>query len=307
MRADRFASALLVGASLFAFATEALAYCRTTTVPSSPSGDTCSGVGRPIYWKSACVGYRLSSAASRQVTLAQAAGVVARAFAAWTLPNATCSPSIGVVALAPTASREVGYITGQPNENIVVFRDDDWEHGDSALELVTTTYLVDTGEIRDADIEINTRDNVFGVEPAADAGSDAPFDLRFVMTHAAGHFVGFAHAADPASVMWPQANPGPKTMPFLTADDEQGACAVYPESGVRTTTDAMGESIEVASSACNLSAMLEPGPCGQLEVKHGCSIDPRGGEATSGAASIATMILAALLARKRLASVAPPK
>jgi hypothetical protein len=273
MRAD-LAFASLLGASILVTSTAARSYCRTTTV-SSPALDAngCPAEGRTIFWKSACVGYHMTEAASRQLSLEQASRIAARAFSEWTIPNSACVPSIGVVALAPTAESQVGYVMNGPNENIIVFRDDGWDHpfSSSTLELATVTFRPSTGEILDADIEINTHDNTFVFDPTVDAGDDTSFDLRFVMTHAVGHFLGFAHSSDPTSVMWPFGSPGLKTPPFVTPDDALGICSTYRESGVRTTTDAAGEPVEVDPSVCNLSPVI-PAQCAPLDVHHGCSI-----------------------------------
>src|SRR5712671_3364565 len=122
MRADRIASAALLGAALLVNSTEARSYCRTTTASSAPVDPSgCPAEGRTIFWKSSCVGYQVNEAASRQLAIEQVNRLAARAFSEWTIPNSVCVPSIGVVALAPTASRQVGYDMNGSNENIIVF------------------------------------------------------------------------------------------------------------------------------------------------------------------------------------------
>jgi len=289
MRADRFALVVVVGLASLLASADAGAFCRTpaTAENLSVGPDLCPVGAPPVYWKSACVGYHVNEAASSHLSLRDASTIVRQAFLAWTSPGQVCFPSIEVVALAPTTTREVGY----DHENIFVFRDDVIpDAAEPTLQLTTGTFDKETGEILDFDVETNMTIPFILQESAdagaADAGEAMAFDLRFVMTHAAGHFLGLGHSwQDPDAVMWASTNPGPIALPFIKADDAAGICAIYPEEG-RTTADSSGNSITVAASACDL--FLPPSSCGPPAIHHGCSIGLGGqGSSFAGAAFLA--------------------
>ena len=73
-RAIALLASLALGSSALWFAPDAKAFCRTTTI-SVPADfiptDGCFSEGNVLWWRTACVGYSIQSAASKQVTLAQ--------------------------------------------------------------------------------------------------------------------------------------------------------------------------------------------------------------------------------------------
>jgi hypothetical protein len=227
----RLAWPLIGLAALVGLPNNANAYCRTATcgnaagtecLPASP--DDC---GKPLYWSSPCVGYSLQQDASKQVGLSSATDVVHQAFSAW--ETASCAPSghprIEGVDMGPVACGRHEYNQRAGNANVIAFRDDAWPHqgeGD-ALALTTITYNLDTGEIYDADMEINSAQALF---TTGDIGIKD--DLLSVITHEVGHFLGLAHSADPEATMTPTYSPGSTTLRSLSADDIAGICAVYP-------------------------------------------------------------------------------
>jgi hypothetical protein len=235
----------------------------------------------------------LSEAASTQVSLADASAIMAGAFAGWASGAGICFPSIAVTALAPTASTTIGYDLSGPNENIVVFMDEglgpDATH---VIERPTITYNLQTGEILDVDVQINTS-LPFTTEDSVDAGDS--FDLRYVMTHEAGHFLGLAHSVDHDAVMFPQTTPGSKARPWITEDDARGLCAIYPQNGTRTTTDAAGASIAVNATPCNL---VVDACSGEPVIGHGCSFRAMPRSASFGRAATLTALFIYLIRRR---------
>src|SRR4029077_19434273 len=120
----------------------------------------CVTGGHPIYWANKCIGFDMQQRASLRVNLDNATRVVEAAFNAWR--TVTCpsggSPSIEFFDLGPVACDQAQYNSDQGNANIIVFRDGDWPHPeglDNTLALTTVTFDLDTGEIFDADMEIN--------------------------------------------------------------------------------------------------------------------------------------------------------
>lgn len=272
MRTDRVRTAFAVAAFAMALApSSAAAFCRTRTVPipaefePSTSGG-CFTQGAPLYHLSQCVPYRLA-AETPALPRAALSTALARAFGAWTSVNPACFPGISAVELAPTDEKPIaGYTTGTRGRNLIGVVPGAWPHagGGETLSLATLTFDATTGEIFDADLEINSEIS-FSTSEVPPANG---YDLTAVLTHEAGHFLGLAHSAVPEAVMWPSYAPGSIRQRTLVSDDQLGICAIYPN---RTTR--VRESDSVAATACDLSAGA-PGTttCGDPAITNGCAI-----------------------------------
>jgi hypothetical protein len=275
------------------------AFCRTTTQPgpSASLGD-CSQQGKPLFWRNACVGFSVQKTDGKQITSADLAANLAKAFESWTSVScgAAGHPSIELKQLAPTTVSLVEYKPGGPNANLVIMRDDSWPHqgGAESLALTSLTFSAETGEIYDGDIEINTAQNKFAV---ADPIPDGAFDLRVVLAHQAGHFLGFGHSSDPNSPMRPTADPGKKGSAAPAPDDVAGICDTYAPGGARKT----------AAGAVNADA-CDPTPRGGLELvptpakassTDGCAASPTTSTSWSGLVAFGLSALAVLARRGR--------
>lgn len=243
----RFAS-ILAALSLLAIAPRASAFCRTTTnstfVPTSAK--PCDDKGDELFWASKCVGYSVNRGASSQVPLATAQQLVAEAFAEWSRHDcseggATCGtgkPSIVARDLGPVDCDEVEHTQGGSNANLIAFRDGVWPHEGTALALTTVTFRVDGGEIFDVDMEIqsNPSEVTLATGPTVPAGQ---YDLRSILVHEAGHFLGLAHTArtNSQATMFESYRPGETFMRDLHADDICGICTAYPSDRVATCND----------------------------------------------------------------------
>jgi hypothetical protein len=263
----RLPLALLVLACTLA-SSPAAAFCRTTTVHEKlgydPVSDGCWYKGTPLSWPAGQnISYSLSSAASSQVSLADATVIAHRAFYAW---NSTICPG-GIVDIAASdkgpvspdaAANDCGLVMCDPtvhdSQHVIVFDDQNWPHDDpnNTLALTTVTYGVDSGEIYDADIEINSAEHTLSAQepPPADA-----FDLQAILTHEAGHFFGMAHATDTQPIMYAQYKPGAIT---LTQDDIDGICTIYPpqnKTGCACDTAGVGADGWAAAACAGLVAV----------------------------------------------------
>lgn len=235
-------SVLVLAGALASAPAAAMAFCRTTTVPVradfQPSPTKCWDQGVPLFWRNSCVGYNIQQNASRQVSYDDAANAISRAFTKWT--GSACPTngtgrsrvSIDVRDLGPAECGDVKYTSGGPNQNVIVFRDDRWPHGDTTntLALTTVTYSPETGEIYGADLEVNTFDQrVTLTDPVPPDG----YDFQSIATHEAGHFLGLAHSGDSRATMYASYTPGATAMRNLTADDVDGICTIYRPDGER--------------------------------------------------------------------------
>ncbi|MEO7112141.1 MAG: matrixin family metalloprotease [Polyangiaceae bacterium] len=194
--------------------------------------------GLPLYWKNACVGYDIQQGASKQVSYDDAAQAIAAAFTKWT--GATCGTdgsgnsraSIDVRDLGPVQCNQVQYNKEGPNQHVIIFDDNTWPHQDSnnTLALTTVTFDSTTGEIYDADMEINTAQQTLTVHDPIPADG---YDLASIVTHETGHFLGMAHSGDTAATMYAHYRQGATSMRNLTQDDVQGICSIYSPDGNR--------------------------------------------------------------------------
>ena len=309
MRRSDVARAALVSVGLLAplsAAAPAAAYCRTTTisVPADfqPRIDQCWDQGRPLFWRNACVGYSIQKDASRQVSYDDASQAITRAFTRWT--SATCPTdgtstsraSIDVRDLGPADCAIVRYNQDFANQHVIVFRDDQWPHSDvnNTLALTTVTFNPETGEIYDADMEVNTfQQKVALTDPVPSDG----YDFASIVTHETGHFLGLAHSGDSHATMFAHYQPGSTAMRNLTSDDVAGICSVYQPNGQRTLTGGA----TVPEDACDPTPRHGFTTQCAPAVKKGCTGNaiapaPRTDAETAGAAAV---MAGALLAWRR--------
>lgn len=212
----------------------ALAFCRAAACVPSGIGRVCTpkeadetpDCGVLLAWKERCIGYSIQRDGSKLIAADAAATLVGQAFDAWT--NAPCGggrPSIVVKRNpdASCASPEYNFESG--NANVFMFRDDGWpyENADDILGVATLWYDVNTGEVFDVDVEINTTDYTFTT-----GDTDVGFDLLATLQHEAGHFLGLAHSQFDGSVMAPTPYEGSLQGRELSHDDIEAICRLYP-------------------------------------------------------------------------------
>ena len=234
----------------------AAAYCRTTTTPIpasySPTKAGCYTDGLVLFWKGQCVGYSVNNAASLTVDFATATQIIDTAFGTWNAATCDSGVAIGIQTsnLGGVDCSEVKYNQNGPNQNLIVFRDDVWPYSDpnNTLGLTTVTFNSDTGEIYDADMEINATAKNLTTSEAVPANG---YDLLSVITHEAGHFLGLAHATASTSTMYASYRPGTSSLRTLAPDDIAGVCSIYPTSAARNVDVSVDPTGVLASTACD--------------------------------------------------------
>jgi Matrixin len=241
MRGLLLAAAL--GAAVLGVGSEARAFCLTRGCSDSRQeceydSRGCLVTGPVLHWGSSCVSFDVQKDGSpkRGITYDMAHGAVTAAFAQWT--NARCGdglgPGIRLSDFGPVECRTPEYNEGGPNANVLMFRDDDWPYDNAIDTLALTTLIYDakSGEIYDADVEVNT------FQSGMVTGDVGPFDIDFnsVVTHELGHFLGLSHSDAQGSTMHRSYAPGQTAMASIELDDEQGICEALPPDRAVTST-----------------------------------------------------------------------
>ena len=258
---------------------DARAYCRTLALTKGKPVDSDTNgcrVGNfaPSFWLNRCVGYSIAVAngsASSKVSLDDAREVVARSFATWSAAlcpfsvNGLTKPSIELRDLGPVDCGKIEFNPTGTNQNVIAFRDAEWTHksdvsdgqgaattdtSDTVLGVTILTFRPSTGEILDADIEINLTLPI-KVTPK----DKSEYDMQSVITHEGGHFIGIAHSSDTPAVMskfygkdasFSDLALGKRA---LTLDDRAVVCSIYRPDGMRSIAqEADGFQPKVASA-----------------------------------------------------------
>lgn len=284
----RRAPAIAMAALVVLSAREAGAYCRTSTC--LPSGSVCdppseTDCGFAIAWPSDCVGVALQQDGTVQLPFEEVRTAVLNGFAAWMAPVCAGSPpGIAVIDMGTVPCANAEYNKKAGNVNVVVFRDRAWTHPEGAnyIALTTVTFSDETGEIYDADMEINSAGFQLTTQ---DTG--AGFDLQAVVTHEAGHFFGLAHSPDPESTMYESYEEGMGGQRTLATDDIAGICATYPPRPIDAST-------------CNpIPRHGFAAECAAEQPKHGCAVQQVGEGDLKGYAAGVLVLAAAGLRRRR--------
>lgn len=184
---DPRVAALGVAVVVSLTAAEAFAYCLTSSCNEAP-GQICTppsptDCGIPVRWQRACFGWSVQEDASRQVDLATVEALMTQAFASWT--DAPCAeggmPSITAQNLGPVSCDAQEYNQDDGNANAVIFRDEQWPYAGqgNTLALTTVTYDLGTGEIYDADLEVNATPQV----QLTTSDDNVQHDLLSILTH----------------------------------------------------------------------------------------------------------------------------
>jgi hypothetical protein len=295
----RLLAATVTALAILAAASDASAFCRSTTCRSTSTKEcatdenSCPTDGARLFWPTSCVSYAMNAQGTQDLDPVDTRDVIRKCFQAWT--EVPC-PGGGNASMTfeerdPVSCKKSEYNKDGHNLNVVLFQDDDWKYRgiDGTLAKTSVTYNDETGEIYDADIEVNAANNTVTI---TDNQAKVEYDLQAILTHEVGHFIGIAHSPESSSVMFASYSPGSTSQRTLTPDDVDAVCAIYPpKSGVACNSTPRGG----FSATCDTPE--KSGLCAVSAV--GSGDEHRAGAATP--ASFAVMglgVLAAALSRR---------
>jgi hypothetical protein len=253
-RNPRHLVALLLAGGVFTASTGAHAFCRTKTCDTDPSyGDVwdeapqptecvrnaqgCLLDGTPLYWPSSCISFAVQRDGSESsgIDFETTEAMVQQAFDKWAAVDCGgATPSFRIESRGRVECGRAEYNQEAGNANVFLFRDESWPYVNAtdALALTTLTFNIETAEIYDADVELNSAQTTF---TTSDQSGEIVSDLSSVLTHETGHFLGLSHSAEPTAVMRGIGyQSGTLDLRVLTDDDHAGICEVFPPDSERS-------------------------------------------------------------------------
>lgn len=179
---------------------------------------------------------------------------------AWSMADNACT----YLQVRVTESGAAAPAARYDSRNSLVFRTTSWcaptdpmgtcSYDPAALAITSVFVNKKTGDIRDADIEVNSKNFVWA-DLDSDGAAQGKQDLQNALTHEFGHLIGLDHTCfaagtpgDPpldnngqpapdcdsasdevrATTMFASAIPGDKEKRSLAPDDSQAVCEIYP-------------------------------------------------------------------------------
>lgn len=265
-----------------------------------------------LWWPRRALGVRIAYDTSADLTPLDVEAAIGRSLATWT--RAGGCTDVVLSDLGPPAGLRTNLLGGpHDGENRVVFREDAWppDLGPETLAITTLVYRRSTGEILDADIDVNALDHPWSV---SDVPPEGAVDLENTMTHELGHLLGLAHVETAEATMYARSGPGDVEKRDLASDDLRAICEVYPSSrrtpgGVRarpalTSGCSISRSRAPASAIPALAAAVVALTLARVRRRRGSYPAHRGARA-GGRASAASATPRAAPSRARRAS--PPR
>jgi hypothetical protein len=152
---------------------------------------------------------------------------IARSVAAWNTAGETCSDFMLLDGGAMPA-RRTNLDGGDPDMiNHIRWRQQGaWPDDPGTLALTTIVYRTASGQIVDADIDLNGDYDHFWTDTTMPGQVNV--DVENTMTHELGHLLGLAHVLDDEATMYGVSFDGDLEKRTLAEDDVAGLCFIYP-------------------------------------------------------------------------------
>ena len=212
-----------------------------------------AGTEMCLCWKSRTLPWTLDASGSKDVPFADVQEAIRDSFDTWS--SIPCS-DLRFEEQPPVERRTVGYDGSGGADNLIVFRTracaevvrdeapchdagtcanayDCWDFSPNVIAVTTTSYRQDTGQIVDADIELNEARFLFSTvdEPVCTSEGQrgcVGTDVANTVTHEIGHMLGLDHSEVAGAAMYASAEFGETSKRELARDDEQAICDIYP-------------------------------------------------------------------------------
>ena len=182
-----------------------------------------SSGGAPVHWTTRCLHIYLHESGSDDMPIADVESALIAAIETW---NSVDCSSLTLRYAGRTNQEVLGPKVEDPVIVKVVFREKYWPYTDFEVAYTKPHWYSDSGELYDADIELDGEGVSFTLDPEAEPYK---MDLQSTITHELGHVLGFLENwEDPEATMYGALVPGEFKKRSLNEDDKEGLCTVYP-------------------------------------------------------------------------------
>ena len=243
------------------------------------------------------------------MTIDQVGGALQGAAAAWSKETNSCT----YLELVPELSTAPTPLAVNDGHNSLIFHSGAWCHvgadgkcnvdyDASALAVTTDTANTRTGQIYDADVEVNLVDYQWA-DLVQDPNLTGDMDLQNALTHELGHLIGLDHTCfDPLTSMSGVRPDGDDGLPIpdcATASTEVQATTMFP-SAMPGDTQKRTLAPDDLNAVCTIYSVNNPPPPPGTDVNGGCTgCVAAGGAGDTGAPATFGLLAAVLIARRR--------
>ncbi len=206
----------------------------------------------PLYWSERVIPLQPANDTSEDLTSAEVQTAIVDALHQWETAGGCTDLRFDI--LGEPANLETNLTSEQrDNRNKIVWREDEWMGSPEALAVTTLVYRRTSGQIVDADIDVNGVD--FDWTSAVTTATIN--DAQNTLTHEFGHLIGLAHTPVAEATMFGSSPEGEITKRDLADDDVDAVCFVYP-AGRTSPTNLQYPSGLTNLAGCDASGEASP-------------------------------------------------